>query len=234
MNASHQRILIWVGVALSVVFFYGYAGLMGFFPPPAPGLPAADVAQLYAAHSMQFRIGVALMLISGGFLLPWTLVISVQMARDEKGVPIWAILQALAGTLSTLIFFLPAIFWAAASFSPERDPALTKLMHELAFLTFITPVCVFPFQVIPIAVVALSPKEKPELSAFPRWLGYFTLWEAVIAEAGVAALLFKNGPFAWNGIFPFWLPLFVFGIWISAVFYTIFRALRRQEQALGT
>jgi hypothetical protein len=232
MQASHQRTLIWIGVVLSIIYCYGYAGLMGFFPPPEPGLPASDVATLYAAHGMQFRIGVALMLISGGFLLPWTLVISVQMARDEKGVPIWAILQALAGVLSTLIFFLPAIFWAAASFSPERDPALTKMMHELAFLTFITPVCVFPIQIIPIAVVALSHKDKPELSAFPRWLGYFTLWEAVIAEAGVAALLFKSGPFAWNGLFPFYLPIIVFTLWISAVFYTIFRALRLQEQAL--
>ena len=115
ISARGQRWMIWVGLALSVVFVYGYVFLMGFFPPPAPTLSAIEVAKLYSEHSLQFRIGVALMLMSGGFLLPWTIVIAVQLARDEKGVPIWAILEALAGTLSTLIFFLPAVFWAAVA-----------------------------------------------------------------------------------------------------------------------
>ena len=231
ISARGQRWMIWVGLALSVVFVYGYVFLMGFFPPPAPTLSALEVAKLYSEHSLQFRIGVALMLMSGGFLLPWTIVIAVQLARDEKGVPIWAILEALAGTLSTLIFFLPAVFWAAASFSPERDPAITMQMHELAFLCFITPLCVFPLQTLPVAIICFSPKADAVPSAFPRWLGFLTLLETVCAEAGVAAVLIKTGPFAWNGLFPFYLPIFMFMIWITAVGYNILGAIKRQELA---
>lgn len=229
MNARAQRVLIWTGLVLALVYCYGYAYLMNFFPPPSPTLPAEAVAQLYAEHNMQFRVGIALMLVSGGFFLLWTLVISVQMAREENGVPICAILQALAGTLSTLIFFLPVIFWTAACFTPERDPAITALAHELGFLSFITPVCVISIQLIPIAVVALSPKKDDSLTAFPRWFGYFTLWEAIAAECGVAAVLVKQGPFAWDGLFPFYLPIIVFTAWMLTLIWTMLRAISRQK-----
>lgn len=231
MNATSQRWMLWAGVVLASIYFFGYAFLMKFFPPPPPSLSAEDVVQLYAEHNTRFRIGVVLALICGGFNQFWTVVIAAQMVRDEKGVPVWAIMQGTAGTLGTALFFLPPLFWGVASFSIGRDPGLTLLMHELAFLTFITPVCMFPLQAIPIAVICLSKKEDEYHSAFPRWLGYFSLWMTISAEAGVAALMFKSGPFAWNGLFPFWLPLSIFGFWIGAIIFMILRALKRQEQS---
>ena len=43
---------------------------------------------------------------------------------------------------------------------------------------------------------------------------------------------FKTGPFAWNGIFAFWLPLSVFGAWII-VFFVILRAAILRQAAEG-
>jgi hypothetical protein len=233
ISAPSQRVLLWGGVVLATVYFIGYAVLMGFMPPPPPELSADEVAQLYTGNNTRFRIGVVLMLVCAGFNQLWTVVISAQMVRDEKGVPIWSIMQATAGTLSTWLFMGPPIFWGVAAFSAAtRDPALTLLMHELAFITFITPVAMFPLQVVPIAVVCLTRKSDDYTSAFPRWLGYFTGWMVVSAEAGVAALLFnKTGPFAWNGLFPFWIPLSLFGFWLGAVIFCLLRAIGRQEAA---
>ncbi len=232
MNGKSQKGMLWAGLVLAGMYSFGYAVLMGFYPPPAPTLNAAEVLSLYTASNMQFRIGVALMLIGGGFNLLWSVVISAQLARDEHGTPIWAILQFGAGALGTALFFLPPVFWGVAAFSVERDPALTLLMHQLGWITFITPVCVFPLQAIPIGVVGLSAKKDDNLSAFPRWMGYFSFWMTLTAEAGVAGLLFKTGPFAWNGLFPFYLPIIVFGAWITALIYLIIRAVGRQEAAL--
>ena len=236
ISATSQRVLLWGGVVLASIYFLGYAGLMGFMPPPPPELPAEDVMHLYADNNTRFRIGVALMLITAGFNQLWTVVISAQMVRDEKGVPIWSIMQATAGTLSTWLFLAPPIFWGAAAFSAvTRNPELTLLMHELAFVTFITPVCMFPLQVIPIAVVCLGKKTDDYTSSFPRWLGYFSAWMVVSAEAGVAAILFnKTGPFSWNGLFPFWIPLSLFGFWLGAVIYCILRGIDRQEAAAAS
>ena len=71
MNASAttQRILIWMTLILIAIFSVGYACMMGFFPPPAPSMGASDVLALYTANNTEFRVGVVLCLLSGGFLL---------------------------------------------------------------------------------------------------------------------------------------------------------------------
>lgn len=232
MNGKNQKILIWTGAILSLIYTAGYGVLMGLFPPPSPALAAAQVTELYANSNMQFRLGVMLSLASGGFYLPWVIVISLQMARCEKGVPLWAISQGLAGTLQTGLFFAAPIFWAAAAFSPERDPAITLLMHELAFLTFVATICVFPLQLIPIAIVCFSNKDNERASAFPRWLGYITLFLAVSGESGLAAVVFKSGPFAWNGLLAFYIPLVIFGIWLGGLIFTLLRAIGIQERTI--
>lgn len=227
MNAALQRFLMWAGLVCAGLYFLGFVILMGFFPPPSPSLPAAEVVAHYTRDIVQFRIGVVVMIISGGFFLPWSAVISAQIARLDKGVSVGAILQGLAGACGAVLFFLPPIFWGVAAFSPERDAAITLVFHEYAFLTFITAASAFPFQCLPIILAAFTQKEEG-ITAFPRWMGYFTAWMIITVELGVAAMLFKSGPFAWNGIFPFYIPLASFTAWAFALVFTQNRAIRYQ------
>lgn len=229
ISAQTQRQLIWISIILSVIFSIGYV-MTGFFPPPRPLLDAAEVAGLYQSDNLQLRVGVVLCLLSGGFLMVWGVAVSGQMARVEKGVPLWAILQALSAAMGGLIFTLPLLFVGIAGFSPDRPPEVTLLMHEAAFLTLITPVTFFPFQALPVAMIALSKaNDSARHSPFPRWIGYFTLWMLVTAELGMVAMIFKQGPFAWNGFFTFWLPLTNYGIWYTMLTVLMLKAIRRQQ-----
>lgn len=231
ISAQTQRQLIWLSIALSVIFSIGYV-MTGFFPPPSPLLNADEVTALYASDNLRLRLGVVLCLLSGGFLMLWGIVVAGQMARIEKGVPLWSVTEALSATMGALIFTLPLLYVGVASFSPERPPEVTLLMHELAFLTLITPVTFFPFQALPVAMISLGVANRTARhSPFPRWLGFFTLWMLAAAEFGTVALLFKSGPFAWNGFFPFWLPLTMYGIWYTMLTTLMFRAIRAQETA---
>jgi hypothetical protein len=226
-----QRFLVWLALVLMVLFSVAYIGLMRFFPPPAANLSADQVAALYRAHNIEFRVGVILGLIAGGFLLPLSLVISIQMARLEKGVPIWALMQGLSGALGTTFIWLPVLIWGVAAFSADRAPELTLLMHEFGWLTFITPLSLFPLQLLGVIVVAFTKEEEDRYSAFPRWIGYLTAWQALQAFGGPMAMLFKTGIFSWAGLLPFWLPFFLFFGWIIAIAYTILRSLRHQERS---
>jgi len=60
----------------------------------------------------------------------------------------------------------------------------------------------FWLQALPIAMVSLT-KGGDARSAFPRWIGFMTIWMIAAAEMGVLAQLFRTGPFAWNGLFTF-------------------------------
>jgi hypothetical protein len=228
-----QRFMMWLAIALTLVFAVAWVGLMGFFPPPRADLAADKVAELYTLHNVRFRIGVILALIAGGFLVPISIVISVQMARLEKGLPLWAILQGTTGTIGSIFIWLPALLWGVAAFTPERPAEVTALMHEFAWLSFITPLSLFPMQLIGIAVVCFTKDEDDSVSAFPRWLGYLTVWQAIQSFGGPIAMLFKQGIFAWNGLLPFWLPFSLFSVWYAAICWTILRALRHQQTANG-
>ena len=131
-NASigAQRLFVWLAIAGALAFAVAWVGLMGFFPPPPADLPAEQVAALYSVHNVRFKIGVVLALIAGGFLVPLSIVISVQMARLEKGVPVWAILQGLAGAIGSAFIWLPtvawAVFWSTLAWAAMGLGVLTK------------------------------------------------------------------------------------------------------------
>ena len=229
IDLTTQRILVWITIVLGTIFGTAVVWLMDFFPPPPADLPAREAAELYAAHNVRFRIGVIFGLISGGFLMPITLVISLQMARLEKGLPIWALLQAMTGAVGVVIIFLPVLVWGVAAFTVERAPELTLLMHEYGWLLIITPLSLFPMQLLCIMVVAFIKEEDDAHSAFPRWLGYLTGWQLVQSLGGPIAVLFKTGIFSWNGLLPFWMPVLLFAAWMIAICVTLLRALRHQE-----
>jgi len=207
---------------------------MQIFPPPAPNMSAAQVAQIYAHSNMRFRAGVAVAIISGGFYLPWAMAIAVQMDRIEKRTSIWTMLQALTSAAGTWIFALPPLLWGAAAFNAHRSPEITTLMHELAFIVFYCASSFFPFQLAAVGVVSLSKRNVEPDTAFPRWLGWLSIWTAAVASEGFVGVMFNSGPFSWNGVFVFYLPLAVFTIWMIAMAAMMLRAIGLQEKQTAT
>jgi hypothetical protein len=63
---------------------------------------------------------------------------------------------------------------------------------------------------------------------FPRWLGFLNLWVALAYVPGSLLAFFKSGPFAWNGIFAFWLAGTVFTVWFIGMTVTLLRAVDRR------
>ncbi len=48
-------------------------------------------------------------------------------------------------------------------------------------------------------------------------------------ETGAVAFLTRSGPFAWNGLLAFWLPVVTFFGWIVVAATMLFRAIAAQE-----
>ena len=59
--------------------------------------------------------------------------------------------------------------------------------------------------------VLLDRRERP---IFPRWLGYYNLWAALMFTPGTFNVFFHDGPLAWNGLLAWYLPLTVFATWL--------------------
>lgn len=227
MSIRAQRIMVWWAISFIIIFGLSYGFLIRLLPLPSATLGADEVAAFYRNNSLQIRIGAVICGWVSAFMVPLAVVIGVQMARIEKGVPIWAILEICGGCLMSLFLVLPPMFWGVAAFSPDRPHEITLFMHEFANLVLVTSDQFFIFQNVAIAYVALA-HPVDELSPFPRWIGYFTIWASFMFEAGALGFLPRTGPFAWNGLFVYWIPLTVFGTWFFVIAHMLLRALRRQ------
>ena len=147
-----------VGLIPGFIWFLAMLVFMDFIPPPHADLDPDAVAALYTHNNLQFRIGTVVMLAVSGFWFPIAMVIKAQMARLEKGFPLWAVMQCAASAVGVVFFILPPMLWALAAFSAGRNPEITQMVHDFGWMTFFVPIGMFTFQLLPIAVVALSSK----------------------------------------------------------------------------
>jgi hypothetical protein len=229
MSLGSQRALVWWAIAFTVIYGLALGLLLHMIPPPSAKLSAPEIAHWYAARHDSIRIGAVIAGWTGAFLVPLFVVIAVQMARLEDRSKVWTITAICGGAMMSIFLVLPPLFWGVAAFTPTRAPEVTALMHELAMLTLVTTDQYYIFVWVAVAVIALRATTVRH-SPFPRWYGYFTLWTALMFEAGAIAFLARTGPFAWNGLLVFWSPLSLFGAWIIVTCYLLLKAIRLQRE----
>lgn len=226
MGLKVQRLCLWCGPALMGVFFLGMI-CAHWFPPPAPSDSAAQTARFYQEHTNGIRVCAILVGLGGGLFGPFVAAVSAQLRRIEGPYCTLSYLQLGMGALGTVLFTIPTVFWMAAAFQPDRDPQITQALHAAGWLPLIATI--FPAVVQNMAIaIATFTDTRPE-PVFPRWVGYFNIWVAVLFLPSVLVLFFKSGPFAWNGVATFWLAATAFTIWLITMVFVVRRAIERQE-----
>lgn len=229
MSERAQIAIVWWALALTAVYGLVLGFLLHMIPPPDATLPAAAVAHWYADRAFQIKIGATIASWTGAFMLPLWAVIGIQISRQEKSRPIWAVMAIAGGAMMSIFLVLPPLFWGVAAFTTGRSTDATSLMHELGVLTLTTTDQYYIFNWVAVIAICLRTQTAPH-SPFPRWFGYFSAWVATMFEAGAIAFNFRTGPFSWNGLFVFWFPLTLFGLWIVVMSYLLLKALKLQRQ----
>ena len=200
--------------------------IAGMLPPISPSLDALSVASFYQTNTGTLRTGILIGMISVAFTIPWIAVIAVHMKRAEGPMPLFTIMQVVAGAVTVVILLVPFVIWTAAAFRPDRAPELIQLLNDFGWLLIVMTFGPFFVQLVSIGLAILFDKnDKP---VFPRWLAYFNIWVAVLFIPGALITYFKSGPFAWNGILAFWLPLAVFMGWYLVMFFALLKVIKEQ------
>jgi hypothetical protein len=225
MTKPIQSGMAWCGVIFVAVFFPGLI-ITGFFPPIPPGHTAAQVAHQYQQHANAIRAGCVIMMIAAGLTLPFTGVVSTQLARIEGRFTPLCFTQLASGAVGTVAIISPLMVFMAASYRPERDPNLTALLNDLAWIPFIINWPPAVAQAGSIAVAILSDRRPDPI--YPRWVGWFLIWACVGFTGSSLLLFFKHGVFAWNGLFSFWLAATFFGGFFLVMSWATLRAIKRQ------
>jgi hypothetical protein len=226
MNMSSHRLCAWSGVAFMVLFSIGWVAIARFLPPPSPSLTGGEVADFYRSNLFTIRLGLVLSQASLVFYLFWVASISSQLKRIEGVSPILSETQLIGGAGGCAAILIACLVWGAVSFRPDRPPELTLMLNDFGWIVFTTTFAPFMTQDFAIAWAIFADKSKTPL--YPRWVGYFNIWTPLLFVPAGLILFFKTGPFAWNGILAFWIPLTIFFIWMIVMTVMTLKAMSRQ------
>lgn len=228
MNTTHQRWCAWAIAPFVVIYLLGFAGLAGFIPPHPPTMSAAELVVFYEHNRLGIRAGQLIGIVSSALILLWAGPISAQMARIEKGpLPMLSMIQYCAAVVLMVLFMICGLIWTVAAYREDLSPELLRTLNDAGWLVFVMAYPEYVVQLGCVAVIGLMDKRaKPFL---PRWACYFTCWVAFVGIGGGFATFFKSGPFAWNGLLGFWLPVAFFLVWLGVMLVFLLKAIARQE-----
>jgi hypothetical protein len=214
---------------LGIVWLSAFLLFPGFVHPMSPTLSAAEVAAFYRNPENLPRIRYS-MIVFNWFavgLIPILALIVLQIRRMAHRTPIfsYAIIACAAG--GPTIFLMANLFWLLAAFRPERDPELTLLLNDLAWVTFSSQVGFLIAQSVILALaIFLDRQARP---VFGRWVAHFNLVVAALLIPAAFVGTAMTGPIAWDGLMTFWVKNGAIGLWIVVMGVVLARAIGRQR-----
>ena len=200
----------------------------GFLPPPLPSASAGEIAAIYQNNMNGIRMGSVMVMLTGAFYLPFSVLIFVYMRRMEpRQAPVLSYTQLVGGVAGMMLFVVAAVLWTLAAFRPDRSPEITQALNDFGWLFFLMPSALPFLQNAALGLAIIGDKNSPPI--MPRWVGFYSLWSGLIFLPGALSTFFKTGPFAWNGLLALWIPATVFGIWIVVTMVYLIEAINSAD-----
>ena len=228
-RADGEVLLLWTLVVLGVVWLSAFLLFPGFVHPMSPTLSAEQVAAFYRDPENLPRIRYS-MIVFNWFavgLIPILALIALQIRRMAHRTPIFSYAMIACAAGGPTIFLMANLFWLLAAFRPERDPQLTLLLNDLAWVTFSSQVGFLIAQSVILALaIYLDRHERP---VFRRWVAHFNLVVAALLTPAAFVGAALTGPIAWDGLLTFWVRNISVGAWIVVMAVVLGRAIQRQR-----
>jgi hypothetical protein len=224
-----EVLLLWTLPVVAIIWISAFFLFPGFVRPMSPTMSAEEVAAFYRDPQNLPRIRYS-MIVFNWFavgLIPILALIVLQIRRMAHRTPIfsYAIIACAAG--GPTIFLMADLFWLLAAFRPMRDPQLTLMFNDLAWVTFSTQVGFLIAQSVILALaIHLDRQERP---VFRAWVAHFNLAVAALLVPAAFAGAAMTGPLAWDGLLTFWVRNIAIGLWIVVMAIVLGRAIQRER-----
>ncbi len=224
-QVTNLLVCAWCGPASIVLFVLGFVVLARFIPALPPGDGAESIAAIFRDRGAQIKLGLILVQVALGLWLPWgiALISRVRLIEGSKTATLANLqLGAIAVTITQLVIM--TVLWELAAFrAGETVPWITQAFNDAGW--FLLLFCFVPLTIWVFAMAVPVLQDATSAPTYPRWVGYLSLWVAVLLLPGPVLVYFKHGIFAWSGIIPFYIPLSAFFLWFAVTTYYTITAL---------
>lgn len=217
------------------LFWYGFMYSAGYLPPPPADLsPDALVARIQG-NLGGFRLGMLITMFGFALMVPWAVGIAALLRPCEGSHPVLTYTQVGSVAIGSLIGQGAMwIFEVVAYRLDDTNPQIVRALHDLGWFTFLAPWPSFTVWCFALAIAIF--RDKRDRPALPRWTGYLSLWTGLLFLPACLIFWFKTGPFSWNGIVAFYVPVCIFFIWVIGLTVPGLRTIYRDvatAQAAG-
>lgn len=226
------RALAWCGPIFIGAFLF-FFGILGHnLPPVGADLTPQQLTQHYIDNGMSIRIGMSVCIVFATFYIPWGVAVSRLMRRIEGGEGMLGNLQMLGAAISSVIIIVPCGLWLMCSIeAPTIQPETIHLLYWMGWMIIDLGYMAFTFQIAAEAIVFLrDPRGKPLVAPWVCWAGFVTC-AAFFMENLIP--FFKTGPFAFHGLFNFWVAYGTWFVWVIGLSYYVITAITRLQQEDG-
>lgn len=229
MRRFVDLVCAWGGIVFSVLFGIGFVAIARFVPPLDPSDTAAQTAELFRTNTNAIRTGLLLCYIGCPFFLAFGASISAQ-TRRIVGVPKALIhLQIAAYSAGLLLIAGPFVIWFVAAFRPTEMPdQLIQALNDFGWISFLVGWVPFVTWFIVSGLAILC--DTSASPVYPRWSGYLGLAMGLGQSTASFLIYFKTGPFAWDGLFSWWLPATEFFLWFVVMTVLTIKAVNAQHR----
>jgi len=218
-NIRSQKIGLWCTLIFAALTALGWLGIAHFYAP-VPADIGLDATKVWFTETYHWRtiIGCTIFYIAAGLLTPGSIQFGIMLAKIEGRWPLWSITAGVCGVFISLIIFLNSCAWIVAAYRVETGADVVQSCYDWSWFAFLLGWIYLAIEMIATAVVELM--DQREVPMVPRWFTWLTLVGAATLITAAGPAFFKSGPFAYHGLFGFYLPMVVWGTYLvgTAVF----------------
>ncbi|CAK7213179.1 hypothetical protein SBRCBS47491_001714 [Sporothrix bragantina] len=230
-NTAVQQLGGICGGVSGVMFILAFV-VADFIPPTNPLWDAETLAAFYVDHITRIRAGAALLMISGGFYLPFSAAISYQIRRIPRLPYMIHQLQLASAAAGIWTFMLPGIVLAITSYRPDRPAEITLALNDFFWIVALMPWPTFMVQNFSFAyAIVLDNRTRP---LFPKELAIVNIIMPIIFAFASGIHTVKSGALAYNGAFAFYVIGFTFVVQLIVDGAYLWLAAREEERLNGT
>ena len=232
MDTGLMKTAVWSGIVLIVAMIIAQGFLMHFIPPPAPALPADELARKFISRNNEIRLGCLIQCIFWSFWATWAIAITVLIRKMERSYPILTYSSLALNGGGYVFFILIPMTWAVIAFRADTlSPQTIQIMNDWVWFDFLFTWPPFAVFMVIIGLAILKDHNVPTL--YPRWVAYLNFWCAMLIFPAGLIVFFKTGLFAYHGIGAFYIPFAVFFGWMIAMSVTTLQAINRHKGRLA-
>lgn len=215
------------------IFLVGYPltwGILGGnFPPLPESISSADLYTHYVQNSSRIALGMGLSLVFVPFYFLFSAVVSRLMQKVEGLDGPLSLIEQMGGLTTMLAGQVAAVAWLVPAFRvQERTPELVRAFSDFGWLFFNMTFMVTTLQMFAFAIVFLSDKRAEKL--IPAWVSWLSVVVGLIFIPLIALPFCLTGPFAWDGVFNYWISLSAFFVWVIVTSVYVSKAINRLDR----